>query len=92
MREAPIKCSYDERTRRYTGRGKVIGWDCWTDGVGNLYIAQKGSRNPKQIHPGTKPPGPVLYDPKVHRSHREGHYRASVLRERLNRLVQIPPH
>jgi len=38
-RLVPIKCSFNERTRQYTGRGKVIG---------HLRATQGGSGNPEQ--------------------------------------------
>jgi hypothetical protein len=39
-------------------------------------LLKKDQESLNKLHPGTQAPGPVLYDPEVHRRHREGHYRA----------------
>jgi transposase len=91
-RLVPIKCSYDERTRRFTGRGKVIGRIAGQI-VSVIYaLLKKDQETLSKLPPGRKPPEPVLYDAEVHRRHREGHYRAPAAKEEGRELVRLPPH
>lgn len=91
-RLVPIKCSYDERTRKYTGRGKVIGRIAGQM-VSVIYALLKQDQEiVSKIAPGTKAPAPVLYDPAVHRRHRAGQYQAASSGIKSNKVIQLPPH
>jgi transposase len=69
------KCPYDERTQSYVGKRRVIGRVAgqMTEAIYALlkYDAELLSKVP----PGQEPPEPQLYDPEVHRRHRQGEYR-----------------
>jgi hypothetical protein len=91
-RLVPIKCSYDERTHKYTGRGKVIGRIAGQM-VSVIYALLKQDQEVvSKLAPGTKAPDPVLYDPAVHRQHRAGQYQAPSSGNQSNKLNQLPPH
>ena len=91
-RLVPIKCSYDERTRRYTGRGKVIGRIAGQI-ISVIYaLLKKDQEMLSNLSPGTKPPAPQLYDVQVHRRHREGHYHSSSSHKKPHQLIQLPLH
>ncbi|HLX59477.1 MAG TPA: IS110 family transposase [Ktedonobacteraceae bacterium] len=87
-----IKCRYDERTRRYSGRGKLIGRIAGQIISVAYALLKKDQELLSSLFPGTTPPGPTLYDPQVHRRHREGHYRATHSREKVQKLIQFPLH
>lgn len=89
-RLVPIKCSYDERTRRYIGRGKVIGRIAGQM-VSVIYTLLKHDQEiVSKLAPGAKAPDPVLYDPVLHRQHRAGQYQTPSPGNRANKLVQLP--
>src|SRR5437667_878891 len=91
-RLVPIKCSYDERTRRYTGKGKVIGRIAGQI-VSVIYaLLKKDQETLSRLSPGTKPPAPELYDGEVHRRHRAGQYQSSSSHKKPSKLIQLPPH
>lgn len=86
----PIKCSYNERTNRYTGRGRVIGRIAGQI-ISVLYaLLKKDQAVLEQLPPGVKPPEPALYDQEVHRKHRAGQYTAAVSPKPM-KLNQLPP-
>lgn len=91
-RLVPLKCSYDERTRRYVGRGKVIGRLAGQI-ISVIYaLLKKDQEILSKLPAGTKPPEPVLYDPQVHRSHRAGQYRPPPAEGKPDKLTQLPLH
>jgi transposase len=76
-RLVPRKCSYDERRQRDVGKNKVLARIAGQL-VSTIYVLLKRDAELlARSAPGRLPPEPVLYDPAVHRAHREGHYRAS---------------
>lgn len=90
-RLVPIKCSYNERTRQYTGRAKVMGRIAGQI-ISVIYALLKKDLETLSKSPsGTKPPDPVLYDPTIHQKHRAGQYRASVQKKPHN-VIELPPH
>lgn len=90
-RLVPIKCSFNERTRQYTGRGKVIGRIAGQM-ISVIYALLKSDQEIlSKLPAGAKPADPVLYDPEIHRQHRAGQYRASV-QHKPRKLLQLPPH
>jgi transposase len=91
-RLVPIKCRYDEHTRQYTGKGKVIGRIAGQIISVISALLKKDQELLSKLSPGTKPPSPELYDQEVHRRHRAGHYRSSSANKKPNKLIQLPPH
>lgn len=88
----PIKCSYNERTHRYTGRGRVIGRIAGQI-ISVVYaLLKKDQELLSKLPPGTPAPEPVVYDPQLHRQHRAGQYQTSSLRSKQNKLILLPPH
>ncbi|GHO90336.1 hypothetical protein KSF_003840 [Reticulibacter mediterranei] len=68
------KCRLDERTRRLVGRKKVIG-RLAGQMLSVIYaLLRKDHELLCQAPPGVLPPEPQLYDPEIHRKHRQGHY------------------
>ncbi len=90
-RLVPIKCSFNEKTRQYAGRGKVIGRIAGQI-ISVIYVLLKSDQETlSKLPAGTKPPDPVLYDPEIHRRHRAGQYRTST-QQKPGKLLQLPPH
>lgn len=68
------KCPYNARTRRRTGKRVVIGRIAGQM-IKLIYKLLKTDQEVLQsLKPGEVPPPPMLYDPIVHRQHREGKY------------------
>lgn len=89
-RLVPLKCSFDEATRRYTGRGKVIGRIAGQV-VSMIYaLLMTDYETTSHLAPGAKPPAPKLYESEVHRRHRQGHYRPLKPRTKKQVIVQQP--
>jgi hypothetical protein len=77
QRLVPIKCSYDERTRSYKGKGKVIGRIAGQMICLMYALLKKDAEVLSKVPPGSTPPEPTLYDPAIHKAHRQGHYLTS---------------
>ena len=91
-RLVPIKCSYDERTRHYTGKGKVIGRIAGQI-VSVIYaLLKKDQEMLSKLSVSTEPPAPELYDEEVHQRHRAGQYRSSSPSKKMDKLIQFPSH
>lgn len=89
-RLVPKKCSYDERTRRYKGKIKVIGRIAGQI-ISLIFMLLKTDQEVlSKVPPGTTPPEPKLYDPAVHKSHCEGHYQSSKPKRELGKIIQLP--
>jgi transposase len=82
----PHKCTYDERTRQFRGRGKVIGRIAGQL-ISVLFTLLK--RDQERLASGGPVPVPEFYDPEVHRRHRAGQYPPPV-RTTLGHVVQLP--
>jgi len=89
-RLVPIKCSYDERTRKYTARGKVIGRIAGQIISVAYVLLKKDQETLSKWTPGTKQPDLELYDPEIHRKHRAGQYQPSSSYVKPNKLIQLP--
>lgn len=90
-RLVPIKCSFNERTRQYAGRAKVMGRIAGQI-ISVMFTLLKADQEAvSKLPSGTKPPAPVLYDPEIHHRHRAGQYRAAT-QEKPRKLIQLPPH
>ena len=91
-RLVPIKCSYDERTRKYTARGKVIGRIAGQMITVAYTLLKKDQETMSKWTSGTKQPDPELYDPEIHHKHRAGQYQSSSSRVKPSKLIQLPTH
>lgn len=77
------KCPYDSRTRRRTGKRVVIGRIAGQM-IKLIYKLLKTDQETlRSLGPGEIPQPPLLYDPVIHRQHREGNY---ILSPRLKNL------
>ncbi len=90
-RLVPLKCSFNERTRQYTGRAKVMGRIAGQIISVIFVLLKRDQETLSQLSFGTKPPEPILYDPKIHRQHREGHYRAS-MQQKPSTVIELPSY
>jgi transposase len=89
-RLVPRMCVFDERTRSYLGRGKVIG-RLAGQMISMIYaLLKKDYEVLSHLAPGASPPEPTLYDPQVHKRHREGQYQALKPREEPQKIIQLP--
>jgi hypothetical protein len=43
-----------------------------------------------QVPPGEKPPDPILYDPEIHKRHRNGEYRPLKNAARVRKIIRLP--
>jgi hypothetical protein len=89
-RLVPRMCIYDERTRSYRGRGKVIGRLAGQMSSMIYALLKKDSEVLSHLAPGTSPPEPTLSNPQVPKRHREGQYQALKPREEPQKIIQLP--
>jgi transposase len=90
-RLVPLKCSFNERTRQYTGRAKVMGRIAGQV-ISVIFVLLKRDAEALSTLPfGAKLPDPVLYDPEIHHQHRAGQYRAFTQQKPSN-VIELPPH
>ena len=88
QRLVPIKCMYDERTRTYKGKVKVMGRIAGQI-TSTIYALLKRDAEVLQTNIGKLAPEPQLYDPAIHRAHRQGQYRASKPKPAKMTLIQL---
>lgn len=69
------KCPYDERTQSYVGKKRVIGRVAGQMTEAIYALLRRDAEVLSKVPPGEDPPAPLLYDPAVHRKHRQGQYR-----------------
>ncbi len=69
------KCPYDERTQSYVGKKRVIGRVAGQMTEAIYALLKRDAEVLSKVLPGQEPPAPLLYDPAVHRMHRQGQYR-----------------
>lgn len=69
------KCPYDERTQSYVGKTRVIGRVAGQMTEAIYALLKRDAEVLSKVLPGQEPPAPLLYDPEVHRKHRQGQYR-----------------
>jgi hypothetical protein len=89
-RLVPRKCAYDERTRSYTGRMKVIARVAGQMTAMIYAFLKADAELLARTPPGAVPPDSMLYDPAIHQSHRAGRYRSMKPRVPTAPLVQLP--
>jgi transposase len=69
------KCPFDERKQVRTGKLRVIGRVAGQM-IETMYaLLKRDAEVVNRVPVGQELPKPMLYDPEVHRSHREGHYK-----------------
>ena len=88
-RLVPIKCIYDERTRTYKGKLKVMGRIAGQI-LSMIYALLKRDAEILHASAGRPVPEPQLYDPVVHQTHRQGGYRAMKPKSPRSPLIQLP--
>jgi transposase len=86
----PIKCSYNERMHRYTGRGRVIGRIAGQIISVIFTLLKQDQETLSKLPPGVEPPEPVLYDAQLHRQHRAGQYHSQTSRKMPSTFIQLP--
>ena len=69
------KCPYDEHTQSYVGKTRVIGRVAGQMTEAIYALLKRDAEILSKVLPGEVPPAPLLYDPEVHRKHRQGQYR-----------------
>jgi len=75
QRLVQTKCPYDDRRGVRTGKLRVIGRVAGQM-IETMYALLKTDAEVlSKVPQGKEPPPPFLYDPELHRKHREGHYR-----------------
>ncbi len=89
-RLVPRKCSYDELRQRYVGKNKVIARIAGQL-VSTIYaLLKRDAELLAHRARGSLLPEPELYDPAVHKAHREGHYRASKPKRSHGSITALP--
>jgi hypothetical protein len=86
----PRLCSYDERARDYRGKKKVLGRIAGQMTSMIYALLKTDQETMSRVPPGEVPPPPMLYDPAIHRKHREGFYRSLKPYTEPRRLLQLP--
>ena len=89
-RLVPRKCAYDERTRTYKGKTKVLGRIAGQM-IAMIYAFLKADAElVARTPPGHPLPEPRLYDPAIHQAHCQGHYRSTKPLARRAEIVELP--
>jgi hypothetical protein len=89
MRLAPRKCVFDECTREYRGKGKVIGRVAGQL-ISVMFTLLKRDKEQVAHAKGGTLAAPELYDSELHRRHRAGQYQP-LARAQLGAVAQLPP-
>lgn len=83
------KCAYDERTRSYRGKKKVVGRIAGQI-TAMIYAFLKADADLlARTPPGDEPPPPMLYDATIHQAHRSGAYRTMKPPTKRGRLIHL---
>jgi transposase len=93
-RLVPKKCSFDERRQAYRGKLKVLGRIAGQM-IEMVYAFLKQDAEMLSHMPqGQAPPPPILYDPDIHKRHRNGEYRPLKNTPHLRKVIALPerPH
>ncbi|GHO60569.1 hypothetical protein KSB_90440 [Ktedonobacter robiniae] len=85
------RCPYDERRGVRVGRLRVFGRVAGQM-IETMYALLKlDAEVLSNVPNGQEPPAPTLYDPDVHRRHREGHYQPLKSSPRKASITLLPP-
>jgi transposase len=86
------RCAYDERTKQYTGKVRIMGRIAGQM-IGTIYALLKQDAEALARHtPRQALPEPILYDSALHHSHRIGHYHATKPPVRPHGNITALPH
>ncbi len=91
-RLVPVKCRWDERTRSYKGKLVVMGRLAGQITEMIYALLKKDAETLRKVPKGQEPPPPLLYDPEVHRAHRQGKYQSMKPKTPSTNIVQLPTH
>jgi len=86
----PHLATYDERTKEYRGKMKAIGRIAGQMTSMIFALLKTDQELLSHVPLGQEPPSPMLYDPAVHRRHREGHYCSLKPGTRPRTILQLP--
>jgi transposase len=90
QRLVQTKCPYDERRGVRTGKLRVMGRVAGQM-IETMYALLKTDAEVmSKVPKGKEPPPPILYDPELHRKHREGHYRPLKSSPRQQVITLLP--
>jgi hypothetical protein len=82
-------CAYDERTRSYRGKKKVVGRVAGQI-TAMIYAFLKADADLlARTPPGDEPPPPMLYDANIHQAHRSGVYHTMKPPAQRGRLIHL---
>jgi len=90
QRLLPRLCTYDERTRDYRGKKKVLGRIAGQMASMMYALLKTDQETLSQVSPGETPPPPMLYDRETHWKHQEGSYRSLKPGTQPRKMLQIP--
>jgi transposase len=90
QRLLPRMGTYDERTKDYRGKKKVLGRLAGQMASMVYALLKTDQETVSTVPPGETPPAPMLYDPEVHRKHREGHYCSLKPGTQPRKIIQLP--
>jgi Transposase IS116/IS110/IS902 family len=90
-RLVPKKCRYDEKTRTYRGKLKVMGRVAGQM-IEMIYAFLKHDQEVlSKVPSGEKPPPPMLYDATTHQKHRKGEYQPLKRPQKRRKIIFLPP-
>jgi transposase len=92
QRLLPRMGTYDERIKDYRGKKKVLGRLAGQMASMIFALLKTDQETLSKVPPGQEPPPPLLYDPEVHRKHREGQYRSLKPGTQPRKIIQLPKH
>jgi len=89
-RLVPRMCRYDERKRAHRGKLKVMVRIAGQITEMIYALLKQDAEILSKVPPGQEPPPPILYNPEVHRQHRNGQYRPLKNTLRQRKVIQLP--
>lgn len=90
QRLLPRLAIYDERTKDYRGKLRVIGRIAGQVATMIFALLKTDYETLSQVPSGQEPPPPMLYDSAIHRRHQEGHYRSLKPGILPRKIIQLP--
>lgn len=90
QRLLPRLATYDERTKDYRGKLRVIGRIAGQMATMIFAFLKADYEAVSQVPPGQEPPPPMLYDSATHRKHQEGHYHSLKPGTHPRKIIQLP--
>ena len=86
----PRMCQYDEGRQVYKGKMKVVARIAGQM-IEMIYaLLKQDAEILSQCSSGEMPPDPILYDPEIHRRHRNGEYRPLKNVPRQRKVIRLP--